>query len=71
MYLNYGSHAYAKIRFDGKSVNWLTDNLGKISDAVTRGAIWRYFWMLVQDRQITSYQYLALAKKNLVLETVE
>lgn len=59
------------MRFDSQSVDWFTENLGTIKDEVTRGAIWRYFWMLVQDRQITSYKYLELAKKNLVLETVE
>jgi aminopeptidase N len=58
VYLNQDDHAYAKVRFDRHSINWLTENLSHISDALTRAAIWRYFWMLVMDRKMSSLKYV-------------
>lgn len=50
VYINQGNHAYAKVRFDSKSIDWFTKNLWKVKDAGTRASIWRYFWYLVMDK---------------------
>ena len=50
IYLNEGLDGYAKVRFDAKSVAWLTANLDRVADPVTRGAVWRYMHLLVMDR---------------------
>ena len=60
--VNHDEHAYCKVRFDKKSVNWFTDNLHLVQNSVTRAATWRHFWMLVMDKQITSLQYLEFVK---------
>ena len=58
VYLNQDDHAYAKVRFDDQSIDWFTQNLNSIDDALTRGAIWHYFWMLVMDRKMSSLKYM-------------
>ena len=48
--VNHNEHAYCKVRFDKKSVQWFTENLHLVSNSVTRAATWRHFWMLVMDK---------------------
>lgn len=55
--VNHDDHAYAKIRYDPASVEWLKDNL-QHTHPVTRASVWRNFWILMQDKQITSLQYM-------------
>jgi len=71
VYLNHGNHAYAKVRFDKASIQWFTENLSKVESAGSRSYIWRYFWYLVQDKQMTSLKYMEFVQKNLPDETVE
>jgi len=54
IFVNANEHGYAKVRFDQKSIDKFTTDLYKVEDHVTRGAIQRYFWQLVMDRQMTS-----------------
>ena len=44
-------------------------NLHLVKDRVMRGAVWRYFWLLVMDRKITSIQYMDFVQGQLGLET--
>jgi hypothetical protein len=69
--VNHDEHAYCKVRFDSNSVEWFKDNLHQVSHALTRAAIWRYLWILVIDKRITSLQYMEFVQKQLVHETVE
>lgn len=71
VYVNHGNHAYAKVRFDQASIDWFTANLSKVKTAGTRASIWRYFWYLVMDLQMSSVQYLDFVEKNLPHESVE
>lgn len=71
VYLNDGQHAYCKLRFDQGSIEWFTKNLSKVSCAVSRAAIWRYFWMLLIDKKMSSLQYISFVNINLPTETVE
>lgn len=68
--VNHNEHAYCKVRFDSHSVNWFKDNLHHVHP-LTRAAVWRNFWILTQDKQITSLQYMDFVQKQLVHETVE
>lgn len=68
--VNHDEHAYCKVRFDSKSVDWLTQNL-HFTDALTRAATWRNFWILLMDKKITSLQFLEFIKKQIVLESVQ
>lgn len=56
--VNHDEHAYCKVRFDATSVDWFMENLNLVSHALTRAAIWRYLWILVIDKRITSLQYM-------------
>ena len=57
VYINQDDHAYANVRFDRQSTQWFTKNISKVDDNVTRAAIWRYFWKLVVDCQMSSLVY--------------
>jgi len=69
--LNLNEHAYAKVRFDAQSIDWLTENLHTVADPLTRAAVWRYFWMLVMDRKMSSLKYLEFVQKQLPHETID
>ena len=56
--INYNEHAYGKVRFDTNSIDWLVTNLHRIEDALTRSAVWRYFWHLIMDRKMSSLKYV-------------
>ena len=69
--VNEGEHAYAKVRFDEQSIEWFTQNLFRVKDALTRAAIQRYFWMLVMDKKMSSLKYIDFIEKQLPHETIE
>ena len=71
VFVNDGEHAYAKVRFDSQSVDWFTQNLSTVKDAVTRAAIHRYFWMLLIDKKMSPLKYIEFVQKQLPAETVE
>lgn len=71
IYVNQDDHAYAKVRFDSQSIDWFTQNLSKVNNPLTRGAIWRYFWNLVMDRKMSSLKYMDFIEKNLPNENVD
>lgn len=71
VYINHGNHAYAKVRFDEASIQWYTKNLSSVKDAASRASIWRYFWYLVMDLQMTSLKYAEFVENNLPNEPVE
>ena len=50
IFVNQGEHAYAKVRFDKDSIDWITDHFMKIENAEDRGAIWRHLQQLVIDQ---------------------
>jgi hypothetical protein len=48
--VNHDEHAYCKVRYDSTSIEWFKDNLHHVQHALTRGAIWRNFWILTIDK---------------------
>ena len=69
--VNHGDHAYAKVRYDPKTLLCFEDNLNKISDYLERGLVWRHLWNLVMDAKMSSLQFLNFVIKQLPHETVE
>jgi len=69
--VNHDEHAYSKVRYDPQSVEWFKDNLHLVQHPLTRGAIWRSFWILTVDKKMTSLQYMEFVQKQLVHEDVE
>lgn len=69
--INNDEHAYGKVRFDAESIDWLTENLHRIEDPLTRSTVWRYFWQLVMDRKMSSLKYVEFVQKQLPHETVD
>ena len=59
------------MRFDPKSIDWFTENLHKVSDSLTRATVWRYFWLIVMDYQMSSLKYIDFVEKQLPHETVD
>ena len=70
VYVNEGEHAYAKMRFDAQSIDWFTENLHTIKNALTRSAIWYHFWMLMIDKRMPSLKYIELVQKQLPREPI-
>ena len=52
--VNVNDHAYAKLRFDERTLATFVTSLYKIQDPVTRGQVWRSLWYLVMDRKMSS-----------------
>jgi len=71
IYVNEGEHAYASIRFDQNSKDWLTGNLHLVKNSVTRFAIWRYFWIAVKETAMSSLQYMAFIENQIPKEGEE
>lgn len=60
--VNHEEHAYTKTRYDAASVDWFKENLHQ-TNPLTRSSVWRNFWILMQDKQITSLQYMEFVQK--------
>lgn len=60
--INHDDHAYAKVRFDQRTLDTFETDLSSIDDYLARTIVWRHLWMLVQDCQMSSVQYLGLVK---------
>ena len=61
--VNVNDHAYAKVRYDAASEQWLIDNLHTVADHVTRATVWRNFWLMVMDRKMSSLKYVEFVQK--------
>ena len=71
VFINHGSHAYSKLRFDDRSLACFENDLYKIDDYLTRCVIWRQLWLSVQDVQYSSLSFFNFVVKQLPKETVE
>lgn len=69
--INHGDHAYAKIRYDAKTMDTFTKELSKFDNYLERATVWRHIWIAVMDCQISSLQYLEMVATQLPTETVE
>lgn len=69
--INHDDHAFAKVRFDQRTLDTFESDLSKIDDYLDRASVWRHLWILVQDCQMSSAQFFDFVVKQLPLETVE
>lgn len=69
--VNVNDHAYAKVRYDAASEQWLIDNLHTVADHVTRATVWRNFWLMVMDRKMSSLKYVEFVQKQLPHENID
>ncbi len=63
--LNDGDLAYAKIRFDQRSLQTVVDNITEIDDAVSRYVCWMAIWDMWRDAEFPSNQFATLLLKGL------
>jgi len=61
--INHSDHAYAKVRYDERSLKCFEEELFKIQDYLTRSVIWRQLWFHVMDGEMSSLQYFELVNK--------
>lgn len=52
---------FAKIRFDEKSVESLKQNLGKLTDGLTRALCWSASWDMLRDAELSPSDYVDIA----------
>jgi len=65
---NHGDHAFAKVRLDDPSVEFLRQRIQDFDDLLTRQLLWSALWNMVRDQQLKSTEFLALVREKLPLE---
>jgi len=68
---NGGGIAYGEIHLDAASRDWLSANLFRIGDPLTRGSAWLSLWDAMLDGELASSRLIELALQSLPLETDE
>jgi aminopeptidase N len=66
---NHGDHAYAKVALDEQSLDFVRANLDRVDDALLRELLWMSLWEMVRDRQLSSTEYLAIARAQIGSES--
>lgn len=66
--LNYEDHTFVKNNIDQVSRDFFSNNLSKIEDVLSRTLIWRSFFEMVKDAQITSADLIQFVIKNIANE---
>jgi len=61
--LNDDDLTFVKIRLDQESSKFAVENLGNITDSVTRALIWGAAWDMTRDAQMPAGDYVALVTK--------
>lgn len=59
---------FTKVVFDAHSLQWLRENMGRISSSSTRKTIWRTLWAMVEDQRFHPKEYLQLAMAQIPSE---
>jgi aminopeptidase N len=68
---NGGGIAYGEIHLDRASRDWLSANVFRIGDPLTRGSAWLALWESMLDGEVEPSRLLDLALQSLPLETDE
>lgn len=70
--LNHGDHAYAKVRFDNRTIAHLQqEGFGLVKDDLSRSLVWQSLWHQMLDQQLSSTKYFDMLLANLPHETSE
>ncbi len=67
--INDGDLAFAKIRFDQRSVKTLTSYLGQIKDPLARVLCWSAAWDMTRDAELSATEFVKLSISGLLTET--
>lgn len=67
--LNVGDHAYFKTFIETRSAEFLSTNLSKISDSLTRALVWRSVTAMIKATKIKSTVFFDYILHNLSKET--
>jgi aminopeptidase N len=65
---NHMDLAYAKIRFDARSLETLTERLWSLDDALARALSWGAVWDMLRDGELQARTFVDLAVNNLPRE---
>jgi aminopeptidase N len=68
---NGGGIAYGEIHLDAASRDWLSANVSRIADPLTRGSAWMSLWDAMLDGEVAPSRVLDLVLQSLPLETDE
>jgi aminopeptidase N len=66
---NDGDHAYAKVRFDGRSFAEASAKLSALVDPLARAMCWSTFWDMVRDAELGARRYVSIAIEHTAPET--
>ena len=62
---NHMDLAYAKVRFDSRSLDTLTERLRDLSDPLARTVCWTALWDMLRDAELPARRYLDLVLNNI------
>jgi aminopeptidase N len=62
---NYLDLAYAKVRFDERSLATLTDRLRDVSDPLARTICWTALWDMLRDAELAARRYVDIVLNNI------
>jgi aminopeptidase N len=66
--LNDGDLTFAKLRFDGRSLETLKADLSKLADPLARALCWAAMWDLTRDGEMPTREYVELVARHSPLE---
>ncbi|CAN5674613.1 aminopeptidase N [soil metagenome] len=65
---NHDDHAYAKVRLDPVSLEFVRDRLAEVADPLLRELLWMSLWEMVRDGALPSTEYLGIIGRQVVHE---
>jgi aminopeptidase N len=71
VYANGDDYAYALVLPDERTVAWLEQHIGTVSDSFLRAMLWGALWDLVREARLDPARYTAIALRELPRETDE
>jgi aminopeptidase N len=63
--LNDGDLAYAKVRFDDRSLQTARDHLATLRDPLARAVSWGAFWDMLRDARLPAREFLPIVLNNI------
>ncbi|MDQ3552795.1 MAG: aminopeptidase N [Chloroflexota bacterium] len=65
---NHDDHAYAKVRLDPMSLDFVRERLREVQDPLLRELLWMSLWEMVRDGDLPSPEYLSIIRRQVVDE---
>ena len=62
--MNHQDLSFVKVNIDGKSTNFLKENLKNIDDVLLRSLVWKNFYEMVKDASINMKEYSEIIINN-------